>query len=58
MWLLWALLESDASLSSSRKRIDDTIADMEKKQDNQREVLNKLQQQYQKAQVKAAVGKN
>lgn len=31
---------------------------MEKKQDNQREVLNKLQQQYQKAQVKAAVGKN
>lgn len=36
------------------KRVDDTITDMEKKQDNQRDVLNKLQQQYQKAQLVAA----
>ncbi|KAJ1525159.1 hypothetical protein ONE63_009994 [Megalurothrips usitatus] len=36
------------------KRIDDTITDMEKKQDSQRDVLNKLQQQYQKAQIGAA----
>jgi len=37
------------------KRVDDTIAEMEKKQDAQRDVLNKLQQQYQKAQVSAAL---
>ncbi|XP_034254459.1 prefoldin subunit 6 [Thrips palmi] len=36
------------------KRVDDTITDMEKKQDSQRDVLNKLQQQYQKAQLVAA----
>lgn len=39
------------------KRIDDTITDMEKKQDTQRDLLNKLQQQYQKAQLSAG-GKN
>ena len=37
------------------KRVDDTIADMEKSQETQRELLSKLQQQYQKAQVRAAL---
>lgn len=45
-------------IKAELKRIDDTITDLEKKQDSQREVLNKLQQQYQKAQVRAAVAKN
>nr|CAG4650679.1 EOG090X0MQF [Sida crystallina] len=37
------------------KRLDKTIEDLDKKQDAQREVLVILQQQYQQAQVKAAI---
>ena len=38
-----------------RKRLDKTIEDLDRKQDGQREVLGKLQQQMQQAQVKAAM---
>ena len=37
-----------------RKRYDASIKDLEKKQDAHREVLAKLQHQFQQAQVKAA----
>ncbi|XP_060535385.1 prefoldin subunit 6 [Cylas formicarius] len=37
------------------KKIDDLIASLEKKQDNHREALQKLQHQFQQAQVKAAL---
>lgn len=37
------------------KRIDTTIASLEKKQDNHRESLQKLNQQFQQAQLKAAL---
>ncbi|KAJ8970619.1 hypothetical protein NQ314_001154 [Rhamnusium bicolor] len=37
------------------KRVDDQIGTFEKKQDNHREALQKLQHQFQQAQVKAAL---
>lgn len=37
------------------KRVDDTIMTLEKKQDGLRDVLQKLQHQFQQAQVKAAM---
>ena len=37
-----------------RKRHEESIKDIEKKQDSCKESLTKLQQQYQQAQVKAA----
>ncbi|KAK9877868.1 hypothetical protein WA026_020096 [Henosepilachna vigintioctopunctata] len=42
-------------ISKEIKRIDDQIAVLEKKQDNHRESLQKLQHQFQQAQVKAAM---
>ena len=42
-------------IEAEAKRIDGLIADGEKKQNAQREVLSKLQQQAQQAQVKQAV---
>ena len=39
---------------SFRKRYDTSIKDLEKKQDSHKEVLAKLQHQFQQAQVKAA----
>ncbi|XP_023237905.1 prefoldin subunit 6 [Centruroides vittatus] len=42
-------------ITSELKRHDSTLQELEKKQDNQREVINKLQQQFQQAQVKAAM---
>ena len=38
-----------------RKRLDKNIEDLDSKQDAQRDLLAKLQQQYQQAQVKAAM---
>jgi hypothetical protein len=40
---------------SLRKRLDKNIEDLDGKQDAQRDLLAKLQQQYQQAQVKAAM---
>lgn len=37
------------------KRVDDLIVNLEKKQDTHREALQKLQHQFQQAQVKAAL---
>lgn len=37
------------------KRVDDLIVSLEKKQDTHREALQKLQHQFQQAQVKAAL---
>ncbi|XP_018569486.1 prefoldin subunit 6 [Anoplophora glabripennis] len=37
------------------KRVDDLIGNLEKKQDSHREALQKLQHQFQQAQVKAAL---
>lgn len=42
-------------ITNELKRHDLTLQDLEKKQDNQRETINKLQQQFQQAQVKAAM---
>lgn len=42
-------------ISKEVKRIDDQLQTYEKKQDVQRELLQKLQQQYQQAQVKASI---
>nr|CAG4643667.1 EOG090X0MQF [Ilyocryptus agilis] len=42
-------------ISNELKRLDKTIADLDAKQGTQREVLGKLQQQLQQAQVKAAM---
>lgn len=37
------------------KRVDDLIGNLERKQDSHREALQKLQHQFQQAQVKAAL---
>jgi len=42
------------SLSFSRKRHDNLIKDLEKKQDSQKETLQKLQSQFQQMQQKVA----
>lgn len=42
-------------ISKEVKRIDEHIASLEKKQDGHRESLQKLQHQFQQAQVKAAL---
>nr|CAG4645306.1 EOG090X0MQF [Leptodora kindtii] len=42
-------------ITGELKRLDKTIEDLDRKQDGQREVLGKLQQQMQQAQVKAAM---
>ncbi|XP_076316458.1 prefoldin 6 [Tachypleus tridentatus] len=42
-------------ITNELKRHDSTLAELEKKQDGQREVINKIQQQFQQAQVKAAM---
>jgi len=42
-------------ISGELKRLDKTIEDLDQKQESQREVLGKLQQQLQQAQVKAAM---
>nr|CAG4648440.1 EOG090X0MQF [Moina brachiata]SVE93417.1 EOG090X0MQF [Moina brachiata] len=42
-------------ISGEIKRLEKTIEDLDKKQDVQREALGKLQQQFQQAQVKAAM---
>nr|CAG4642244.1 EOG090X0MQF [Eurycercus lamellatus] len=42
-------------INGELKRLDKTIEDLDGKQDSQREVLSKLQQQLQQAQVKAAM---
>nr|CAG4649038.1 EOG090X0MQF [Polyphemus pediculus] len=42
-------------ITAELKRLDKTIEDLDKKQDDQREVLGKLQQQLQQAQVKSAM---
>nr|CAG4649885.1 EOG090X0MQF [Scapholeberis mucronata]SVE94039.1 EOG090X0MQF [Scapholeberis mucronata] len=42
-------------ITGETKRLEKTIEDLDKKQDAQREVLGKLQQQLQQAQVKAAM---
>lgn len=42
-------------ISKEMKRIDEHIASLEKKQDGHREALQKLQHQFQQAQVKAAL---
>lgn len=42
-------------ISGESKRIDDLILSLEKKQDTHREVLHKLQQQFQQAKMKAAM---
>lgn len=42
-------------ISKEIKRIDDQILSIEKKQDTHREILQKLQHQFQQAQVKAAM---
>lgn len=42
-------------ISKEIKRVDDLIASIEKKQDNHKEALNKLQHTLQQAHVKAAM---
>ncbi|XP_015592433.1 prefoldin subunit 6 [Cephus cinctus] len=42
-------------ISGELKRTEDLIASLDKKQDTQRDVLGKLQQQFQQAQLKAAM---
>ncbi|KAI4469616.1 prefoldin subunit 6 [Holotrichia oblita] len=42
-------------IGKEMKRIDDQILNIEKKQDGHREILQKLQHQFQQAQVKAAM---
>ncbi|XP_030762842.1 prefoldin subunit 6 [Sitophilus oryzae] len=42
-------------ISKELKRVDDLIASLERKQDTHREGLQKLQHQFQQAQVKAAL---
>ncbi|KAK9693091.1 Prefoldin subunit [Popillia japonica] len=42
-------------IGKEMKRIDDQILSIEKKQDGHREILQKLQHQFQQAQVKAAM---
>ncbi|CAG9818792.1 unnamed protein product [Phaedon cochleariae] len=42
-------------ITKELKRVDDLIASLEKKQDAHRESLQKLQHQFQQAQVKAAL---
>ncbi|RZC39073.1 prefoldin subunit 6 [Asbolus verrucosus] len=42
-------------ISKEIKRVDDVITNLEKKQDVHREALQKLQHQFQQAQVKAAL---
>lgn len=42
------------ALSVCRKRIDDMITGLDKKQDAHREAINKLQQQFQLMQMKKA----
>ncbi|XP_013774467.1 prefoldin subunit 6-like [Limulus polyphemus] len=42
-------------ITNELKRHDSTLAELEKKQDAQREAINKIQQQFQQAQVKAAM---
>lgn len=42
-------------ITKELKRVDDLIAQLDKKQDSHRETLQKLQQQFQQAQVKAAM---
>lgn len=42
-------------ISKELKRVDELLLSLEKKQDNHRESLQKLQHQFQQAQVKAAM---
>ncbi|KAJ8924828.1 hypothetical protein NQ315_000982 [Exocentrus adspersus] len=42
-------------ITKELKRVDDLIVNLEKKQDGHREALQKLQHQFQQAQVKAAL---
>ncbi|XP_018323629.1 prefoldin subunit 6 isoform X2 [Agrilus planipennis] len=42
-------------INKELKRVDDHLTELEKKQNNHRESLNKLQQQFQQAHVKAAM---
>lgn len=45
----------DCTIIFYRKRTEDLIASLDKKQDTHREALAKLQQSFQQAQVKAAM---